>query len=150
MSTITRFSETLETLRQVEDLLQLLLDDASELLTEPADAENDKWLTAVVEKILANLREQLRILEQGGYLSDVLEQYPAWHPQVLHLQQEHQLLERQLQEVADRMQVEQRGGRLSQECRRQLTDWIKWYRQHRRREAALVQEAFVLEVGQGE
>jgi hypothetical protein len=150
MPTITRFSETIESLRQVEDLLQLLLDDATELLAEPADAKNGRWLTAVVDKMLANLREQFRIEEQGGYMSDVLEQYPTWHPQVLHLQQEHRLLERQLQEIAGRMQDEQPDQSLSQECRRQLADWINGYRQHRRRETSLVQEAFVLEVGQGE
>lgn len=150
MPTITRFSETIEALRQVEDLLQLLLDDAAELLAEPADAENERWLTAVVDKMLANLHEQFRIEEQGGYLSGVLAQYPAWHPQVLHLQQEHRLLERQLQEIAERMLDENPDLSLSQECRRQLVDWINWYRQHQRRENALVQEAFVLEVGQGE
>lgn len=150
MPTITRFSETIEALRQVEDLLQLLLDDATELLAEPSDAQNDRWLTAVVDKMLANLREQFRIEEQGGYMSEVLERYPAWHPQVLHLQQEHRLLEQQLQEIADRMQSERRDWSLSQECRRQLADWVNWYREHRRRENGLIQEAFVLEVGQGE
>jgi hypothetical protein len=150
MQTITQFSETIKTLRHVEELLQLLLDDAAELIAEPADEENDRWLAAVVDKILANLREQFRVEEQGGYMTDVLEQYPEWHPQVLHLQQEHQLLEAQLQEIDARMRNEQHDGAMSRECRRQLEDWIHWYRQHQRREAALVQEAFVVEVGQGE
>jgi len=150
MPTIARLSETIDSLQQVEELLQLLLDDATELLAEPADAENDRWLVAIVDKMLANLREQFRIEEHGGYMSNVLEQYPAWHPQILHLQQEHRLLEQQLQEVANRMQSERRDWCLSHECRRQLADWVKWYRQHRRRETALVQQAFVLEVGQGE
>jgi glutamine synthetase adenylyltransferase len=150
MATTTRFSETIDALRQVEDLLQLLLDDATELLAEPTDEENHRWLVVIVDKMLANLLEQFRIEEHGGYMSNVLEQYPAWHPQILHLQQEHRLLEQQLQEIANRIQSERRDWSLSQECRRQLADWINWYRQHRRREIALVQEAFVLEVGQGE
>jgi len=150
MPTIARFSETIEALRHVEGLLQLLLDDVAEMLTEPAHNENDRWLVAVVDKMLANLREQFRTEEQGGYMSEVLEQYPAWHPQVLHLQQEHQLLETQLKEIALRLRNEHAGEIVTRECRRQLEDWINWYRQHQRRENALVQEAFVLEVGQGE
>lgn len=145
-----RFSETLGCLHHVQQLLQLLLDDAGELLVEQPDEENDQWLSVIVDKVLANLREQFQIEEQGGYMVDVLEQYPEWHPQVVHLQQEHQLLERQLREITTRMRRERLTGLLSCECRRQLQDWITWYRQHQHRETALFQEAFVLEVGQGE
>lgn len=145
-----RLSETIGCLRHVQQLLQLLLDDAVELLAEQADDENEQWLAAIVDKMLANLHEQFQIEEQDGYMADVLERYPEWHPQVLHLQQEHQLLEDQLREITTRMRRERLCGRLSRECRRQLQDWITWYREHQRRETALVQEAFVLEVGEGE
>jgi hypothetical protein len=146
----SRFSESIEALRRTQQLLQLLLDDTSELLAEPSDHENDQWLVAIVDKLLANLREQFRIEEDGGYLSHVLEQYPEWHPQVLHLQQEHDLLERQLKEISTRMWRERLADGVTPECRRQTADWIAWYREHQHRETALVQEAFSLEVGQGE
>ncbi len=147
---MTDFSETLGRLHRVQQLLQLLLDDAAELLAEQSDEENDQWVAEIVDKMLANLREQFRVEEQGGYLVEVLEQYPEWHPQVQHLQQEHRLLEGQLGEITARMRRQRLSGRLSPECRRQLQDWITWYRQHQHRETALVQEAFVLEVGEGE
>lgn len=147
---MSRFGDTLERLRQIQDLLQLLLVDAEEMLAEQPDCENDRWLVAIVDRMLSNLREQFQIEEAGDYMAEVLEQYPAWHPQVIHLQQEHRLLEGQLQDITARMRQELGAGRLSAECRRQLGDWIVWYHEHQRREAALVQEAFVLEVGQGE
>lgn len=147
---ISRFSDTIASLRHIQQLLELLLDEALDLLSEPSDDENDQWLGVVVDKVLRNLREQFEIEEKGGYMADVLEQYPEWHPQVLHLQQEHELLVNQLRQISTRMRRERRSGLLSSECRRQLEDWTKWYRQHQRRETDLAQEAFVLEVGQGE
>ena len=142
--------DTRDRLWPIQELLRVLLDDADEMLGEAADENQDRWLDAIVEKMLANLQEQFRIEETGGYLEDVLEQYPEWHPQVVHLQQEHRLLEEQLRDVSARIKRQLDTGAVNIECRRQLRDWIAWYRQHERRERALVQEAFVLEVGQGE
>lgn len=150
LANMSRFSDTIASLRRIQQLLELLLDEALDLLSEPSDDENDRWLGIVVDKVLRNLREQFEIEEQGGYMADVLEQYPEWHPQALHLQQEHELLVTQLRQISMRMRLERCTGSLSPECRRQLEDWIKWYRQHQRRETDLIQEAFVLEVGQGE
>jgi len=147
---MSRFSKTVASLRRVQQLLELLLEEAAELLAEPSDDESNQWLGIVVDKILNNLREQFEIEEQGEYMADVLERYPEWHPQVLHLQQEHELLVGQLRQISMRIRREHRAGLLSPECRRQLEDWIKWYHQHQHRETELVQEAFVLEVGQGE
>jgi hypothetical protein len=39
---------------------------------------------------------------------------------------------------------------VSRELRRELRDWLETYQQLRRREANLIHEAFVLDVGEGE
>ena len=94
--------------------------------------------------------DQGQIETDGEYLENVLEQYPTWHSQIQHLQQEHQLLGGQLRDIAERLRREAEAGGITRQCRRQLKDWIAWYRNHQHREIKLVQEAFVLEVGQGE
>ncbi len=145
-----QFNNTQQQLKSNQELLHILLDDAEDMLREQPDEEYAPWLSAVVDKILENFVDQAQIEEDGNYLEHVLEQYPTWHSQIQHLQDEHQLLEGQLRDIAQRISGEAASGGITRECRRQLKDWIAWYRNHQHREIRLVQEAFVLEVGQGE
>ena len=147
---MTECRNTRDRLWPIQRLLRGLLDDADCILSEEFGDDRDHRLAAIVERILSNLGEQFRIEEEGEYLAHVLENYPQWHPQVEHLQQEHRLLEEQLQDISTRIKRQIDSGGVNTECRRQLSDWIAWYRQHQHRERALVQEAFLLEVGQGE
>lgn len=144
---MSRLKDTVERLRQCDKLLRLLIDDAREMLDEPADAQ---WLGAVVSKMADNLATRIGLEQWEGYLADVLDRYPSWHPQIVHLQQEHRLLARQLKEIRDRITAEAPGGPASLACRRQLSDWIHAYQARQEREEKLLQEAFVLDAGQGE
>lgn len=143
-------SNTVDKLERCRGLLTILIDDLQELLDEKPDRENARWVLAVVDKMLENLDDQFALEEDGGYLDDVLEQYPTWHPQVRQLQQEHRMLHEHLKEARDRLQRESRQGIVSREIFRQLTDWMNAYQNHDRRETALLQDAFTLEVGVGE
>lgn len=144
---MSRLKNTIERLRHCDQLLRLLIDDAREMLDEPAEAE---WLLPVVTRMLDNLSTRIDLEEWEGYLADVLDRYPNWHPQIVHLQQEHRLLVRQLQEICNRIKEQSPSSPVGLECRRQVRDWIDIYLAHQQREQTLVQEAFVLEVGEGE
>jgi len=57
----------------------ILLSDLRDLLEEPADDMTRKWLRAVLDALLKTLPWELELQDAGGYLSEVLEQYPNWY-----------------------------------------------------------------------
>jgi hypothetical protein len=146
----TRFARTVEQRADARGLLRLLLDDLMELLAEPAEPRNAPWIVAVVEKILENIAHQSQCEAQRDYFADVIQQFPSWHPQVEHLRQEHYLLEHHLREIRDRIRQQASCGALPIESYRRLKDWRTAFLDHDRRETALIQDAFTLEVGAGE
>ncbi len=146
----TRLTDTIDALKRHNDLLSLLMDELPDLLEGAADCENRKPILMTLEALLVNLRRQFELEEKGGYLEDVLDRYPNWHPQVVHLSQQHALLRQQLCEARNRIAKLPAGAPIAQEIQRQLVDWMKTYREHRCRETALIQDAFSLETGVGE
>jgi hypothetical protein len=112
--------------------------------------ENRKAILTTLDALLVNLRQQFELEEKDGYLEDVLEQYPNWHPQVRHLRQQHELLRHQLCEVRNRIAALSTGEPVGPEIQRQLADWMNTYEEHRHRETSLIQDAFTLETGAGE
>ena len=147
---MTRITDTVERLARHRDLLAVLIDELHDLLNEPDDPTNDRFLVEIVDQMLENLDRQFELEEQDGYLADVLEEYPNWHPQVKQLLEEHRMLHEHLRQIRDRLESQVRIRTAPTAIRRQLIDWIDAYRQHDRRETDLLQEAFTLEVGVGE
>ena len=145
-----RLAATIDELRCNSEMLHLLLEDLSELPAEPLDRENAEWMLAVVEKMVDNLARQCRLEEEQEYMADVLDQFPSWYPQIEHLQQEQELLRRQLGDIRARLAGEVHRGVVGRETRRQLRDWIQGFRQHDAREGELIHDAFTLDVGAGE
>lgn len=147
---MTRITDTVERLARHRELLAVLIDELHDLLNEPDDPANDRFLVEIVDQMLENLDRQFELEEQDGYLADVLDEYPNWHPQVKHLLEEHHMLHEHLRQIRDRLESQVRVRTAPTAIRRQLIDWIDAYRQHDRRETDLLQEAFTLEVGVGE
>ena len=144
-----RLSQTFEDLSHSNQLLQLMMDDLREVLDEPMDSENLEWVTVIVDKMLANLHQQKALERKAEYAKDVLERFPTWYPQMEHIWEQQDLLHRQLRQI--RRRLKQAGSPLvSRETRRELKNWLDAYEQLRRREANLIHEAFVLDVGEGE
>jgi hypothetical protein len=146
----TRLTDTIDALERHNDLLGLLMDELRDLLEGASDFENRKPIQTTLDALLVNLRQQFELEEKGGYLEDVLDRYPNWHPQVVHLRQQHALLRQQLCEARKRIATLSPGEPLGQEVQRQLVDWMNTYDEHRHRETALIQDAFALETGAGE
>ena len=145
-----RLSDTVRELARANRDLEDLMHQAELLVDAPPRADHAPALASLLDRMLDNLARQFELEERHNYMVEVLEQYPSWHPHVEHLQQEHRLLRQQLQEICDRLHRQQDAGSFSRESRRQLRDWIAWYRDHQSRETALVLEAFTLEPGAGE
>jgi hypothetical protein len=146
----TRLTDTLGGLRHHDELFGLLMEELRDRLEGASHFENRKAILTTLDALLVNLRQQFELEEKGGYLEDVLKQYPNWHPQVLHLSQQHALLRHQLCEVRNRIAELSTGAPIGREIQRQLADWLNTYAEHRRRETALIQDAFNLDTGAGE
>jgi len=127
--------------------LRLLRDDLKVLLQEPADPASADWISALVDKLLVDVKQEFALKERGEYLGDVLEQFPSWQPQVARLLEEHQSLTERLREIRDRIAQEAATGGLSTESCQALREWIDADEGHEHRERDLVQEACTHEVG---
>jgi len=148
-STESRLSQTVDQFAKSNQLLQALMDDLRKCLNEPPDAENAQAIGKLVGEMVENLEVQARLEQSEEYLQDVFDRFPSWHPHWAHLREQHHLLHRQLCQIRDRLDQAARPC-VSRELRRELSDWLDSYQQNRRREANLIHEAFVLDVGAGE
>ena len=141
---------TVHQLNHFNGLIHLLLDDLKELLATNASEDDRDWALSIMKKVAEHLQQQFELEEEDGYLEEVLEEFPNWHPQVEHLQQEHRLLQKQFNEIYDRLAATSLGSLMSHEVKRQLKDWIDSFRQHQERENRLIQEALCIDLGVGD
>ena len=144
---MNKLSQTVKEISRRKELVFLLNEDLTELLEQPGEVGDVLWVSTIIDTIIDHLTE---LLQQEDYLAEVIEQYPSWYPLVVHLQEEHQLLCRQLSETRDVLRLQSETDIVTSEMRRQLSDWVKHYKEHEHRESLLVLDAFTLEVGEGE
>lgn len=137
-------------LERYSSLEYILLGDLRDVLEEPADPENRKWLLAVLDALLETLPHEIDLEDEDGYMSFVLERYPNWSHQVERLHRDHEQLFIKLKELRSRIDSNSWIAPLANEVRRDLRDWVLTVVAHRRRENRLVQTAANLEVGAGD
>ena len=128
----------------------ILLGDLRDLLEEPTDEENCRWLVVILDGLLEAKKREFELQEDGGYLEDVLEQVPNWEPQVGQLRREHHELFANLRKLRDRV-----GSRMSFETvadtvRADLRDWMTLLQRHHRHTRRIVQSAFSFDIGVGD
>ena len=128
----------------------ILLGDLRDLLEEPADDMTRKWLRAVLDALLETLPREFELQDAGGYLSEVLEQYPNWYNQVDLLHQEQQALYANLRRLREQVACEVPFAEVADQVRRDLCDWMASLTAHHRHERRIIQTAFNLEVGVGD
>lgn len=128
----------------------ILLGDLRDLLEEPADKETCRWLLAVLDALLDTLPREMELQEQGGYMEEVLEQYPNWSDQVDQLQHEKRALYVKLRQLRDGISREHRYSKIAEEVRTGLRDWMSSLAAHHRHERRILQTAFNLDVGTGD
>jgi hypothetical protein len=137
-------------LQKYSSLEYILLGDLRDLLEDPVDAENRRWLLAVLDALLETLPREFDLEEEDGYMSEVLERFPNWMQQVERLQRDHEQLFAKLKELRGRIAGGNWLAPIANEVRRDLREWILTIVAHNRNETRLVQTAMNLEVGVGD
>jgi hypothetical protein len=136
-------------LQEVNGLIHLLLDDLLELIQEPVDAEDQPWVSAVVDYIVLSLRQKFDLETCEGYLEEVTEHRPNWTPQVLRLRAEFVQLLKEIALLRRRLTLCETPQRFADICH-SLKEWRVSFRRHQSRGNRLFQEAFLLDVGVGD
>jgi hypothetical protein len=128
----------------------ILLGDLRDLLEDPADETTSKWLLVVLDALLDTLPREFALREAGGYLSEVLEQFPNWADQVDQLHREQSALYEKLGQLRRQVSADNSYSELADGLRSDLRDWMQSFVAHHRHERRMVQTAFNLEVGIGD
>jgi hypothetical protein len=144
------FDLTDHVLEECATLEYILLGDLRDLLEESPDETTCRWMCVVTDALLDTLPRELELKKQGGYLSEVLEQYPSWSCQVDELRREKYSIYRKLARLRDRLSLDVPFAEIAAEVRRDLRDWMNRLQAHERHERRIVQTAFNLEVGTGD
>ena len=139
-------------IQEYSDLEYMLLGDLRELLEQPLDdAENRRWLIAILDELTKTLQCEFSLEEDGdGYMSEVLEVWPNWSGQVDRLLREHDSLCSQLKRLRYRLAEALPLNEAAESLGDQLRDWMATLIAHHRHENRLVQDAFLFDFGEGD
>ena len=127
----------------------LLLGDLMDLLDDPCGPETCRWLAMILDALLRLLPREFTSEEAGGYLEEVLEEYPSWERQVRDLHSQHQMLYAGLVELRSKIAFSQEEE-VPLRTRLALAEWVRLVNEHNRQETELLQTAINLEVGVGD
>ena len=116
----------------------------------PADPETCRWVLMILDTLLRLLPREFTQEEDGGYLQEVLDEYPNWERQVQDLHGQHYVLHARLAELRIQVAAVQTQGEISPRSRWELYEWIEQVHHHNRQETELLQTAINLEVGVGD
>lgn len=137
-------------LEQYRTLEYILLGDLRDLLEEPPDEQNRRWLRAILHALLDTLPRDFALRQQGGYLAEVVDRHPNWCGLVDGLQEEKRHLYERLQQLHARLLHHAGYSSIARQLRGELRDWMNHLIAHQRHERRLVQSAFNTEVGVGD
>lgn len=88
--------------------------------------------------------------EDGGYFTDIIEIAPRLSPQAIALESEHVQLLKRLQQLQDRLSAAASRAEQYQLIHHDLPVFINACQTHEHREAALVQDAWLTDIGTGD
>ncbi len=128
----------------------LLLGDLVDLLDDPDGPETCRWVLMILDGLLRLLPREFHREEDGGYLQEVLDEYPNWDRQVQCLQSQHHAIHSRLAELRTQVAAFGTQDELSPRTRLELYEWIEQIEDHNRQETELLQTAINLEVGVGD
>ena len=137
-------------LQKLSALEYILLGDLRDILEEDATPITRHWLETILDALLETLPLEFSLREQGGYLKEVVEFYPRWEHQVTHLQSEHVMLVRRLQELRRGLMRQAAFKHIIGTLKEDLHEWMKLLVAHNRHESRLVQQVMNTELGVGD
>ncbi|MCA9047227.1 MAG: hypothetical protein KDA89_00765 [Planctomycetaceae bacterium] len=139
------------TLAECNEFQYLLLGDLRDLLDDTPDETTKRWLLAVLDVLVELMPQERRLYENnGGYLTEVLDEFPGWNRQVmrLHLRKLH--LDYALRELRNRIRDESSWIAAADQLGASLRDWMTLFQNLHRAESSLMMKALLLDVGGGD
>ena len=139
-----------EKLKRYTELEYILVGDLREILEDPIDDDNLRWIRAVIDALLETLPVEFELKRQGGYMREVLERHPNWLCHVTTLESQHRRLCRKLRELRNRLSDSTELENAAKQLQLELNEWMDGFDAHNHQEVDLLQTAMNLEVGVGD
>ena len=135
------------TLAECNEFQYLLLGDLRDLLDETPDETNRKWLLAVLDVLVELMPHERQLHESGGgYMREVLNEFPEWNRLVMGLHLKKLQLDYSLRELRDRIRREQSWVAIADQLGCQLSDWMDLFSDLHKAESSLMVEAMLFDV----
>lgn len=114
------------------------------------DPEHMDVLRKSLTELSFELRRHFKREEDGGYFTDIMEIAPRLSDQATALESEHEQLLIRLQQLEDRLSVAASRAEQHQLIHHDLPAFINACQTHEHRETAIVQEAWLTDIGTGD
>lgn len=137
-------------LRDCSELVYILIGDLRDVLEEPPSEQTRHWLAVLLDTMLETVPEEFSLKSDGGYLSDVLHDFPHWDSRVELLEDQYFSLYLQLRRLREQLKLQITYEETVSSLREDLGSWITAFQEFRSQERDLVQMAANLTVGAGD
>lgn len=137
----------IKSLKTCWDLEYILIGDLRQLLNQRHLPEIRTPLLVIINRLLQNLPDLLRLSSEDGFMATVPKIYPRLHRQIQTLQTVNRECIVSLQALHDRIDSKSSFTNLSKETDCKLRDWITAFEIMRSRESELLQEAYTVDIG---
>ncbi|MEZ6131891.1 MAG: hypothetical protein R3C59_24795 [Planctomycetaceae bacterium] len=150
MSDSIRISQ-IHSMAECNEFQYLLLGDLRDIIDETPDESSRRWLLAVLDVLVQLMPRERRLhSEKGGYMSEVLDEFPSWNRQVMQLHLKKLHLDYSLRELRNRLRNEESWVAIADQVSGQLRDWMQMFRELHHAEASLMMDAMLLDIGSGD
>ncbi len=122
----------LDTLEACIWLEYLLLGDLRQLLEEPSGHDRHKWLTALLAAFIDNLSRLSQLRNDGGDVSEVLDELPHWHREIAVFMDEAITERLRIEELHARLNMGLPHESVARAVREDLDAWMTSLAAHRR------------------
>lgn len=143
-------SSKIKNLADCNEFQYLLLGDIRDILDETPDESNKRWLLEVLNVLVDLMPRERRLHEDGGgYMAEVLEEFPEWSRQVMRLHLKKLHLDYSLRELRNRIRGESSWVAVADQLSSDLAEWMNLFQDLHRAEASLMMDAMLLDIGSG-
>ncbi len=129
------------------DLEYLLVGDLRFLLNAKVGSHTRPSLLVLLNRLILNLPDVLKLSSIDGYMETVLARRPNWSRQVDKLHQANLNCVATLILIRDCLESDQGFNAISKKLKVRLQKWIEAYSAIRCLESTMLQEAFTVEIG---
>lgn len=136
-----------KSLKSCWDLEYILIGDLRQLLDEGQLSKIRMPLLVIINRLLQNLPDLLRLSSEDGFIATVPKICPRFHRQIQTLQRVNLECINSLQGLHDHIDNKSNFIDVSKETDGKLRDWITAFGKMRSRESELLQEAYTVDIG---